>query len=58
VLVSTRNAVVGPLGELRRAVREQFRDRGEREQKARAALDRLEASLVRQVLEWEGRGRG
>lgn len=57
VLISTRNAVVGPLGELRRAVREQFRDRGEREQKARAALDRLEASLVRQLLEWEGRGR-
>lgn len=58
VLVSTRNAVVGPLGELRQAVREQFRDRGEREQKARAALDRLEASLVRQMLEWEGHGRG
>ncbi len=58
VLVSTRNAVAGPLGELRQAVREQFRDRGEREQQTRAALDRLEASLVRQMFEWEGRGRG
>jgi hypothetical protein len=41
---------------LRQAVREQFRELGEEEQKARRALDRLEASLVRQILEWEGRG--
>jgi F-type H+-transporting ATPase subunit epsilon len=56
VLVSTWNAVRGRLGELRQAVREQFRELGEEEQKARRALDRLEASLVRQILEWEGRG--
>jgi F-type H+-transporting ATPase subunit epsilon len=58
VLISTRNAVQGELGSLRQAVREQFRDVGEREQKARSALDRLEATLARQILEWEGRGRG
>lgn len=56
VLVSTWNAVRGPLGELRQAVREQFRELGEREQKARSALGRLEASLVRQILNWEERG--
>jgi len=55
VLVSTWNAVRGRLGELRQAVREQFRELGEEEQKARSALDHLEASLVRQILEWEGR---
>jgi F-type H+-transporting ATPase subunit epsilon len=56
VLVSTWNAVQGKLGELRQAVRAQSRELGEQEQKARSALDRLEASLVRQILEWEGRG--
>ena len=55
VLVSTWNAVRGRLGELRNAMRDQFRERGEEEQKARSALDHLEASLVRQILEWEGR---
>ncbi len=55
VLVSTRNAVPGPLGELRQAVREQFRELSDREQKGRSALGKLEASLVRQVLEWEER---
>jgi F-type H+-transporting ATPase subunit epsilon len=56
VLVSTWNAVEGPLGELRQAVREQFRELSDREQKARSALGKLEASLVHQVLEWEDRG--
>lgn len=56
VRVSTWNAVEGKLGELRQAVRTQFRELGEQEQKARSALDRLEASLVRQILEWEGPG--
>jgi F-type H+-transporting ATPase subunit epsilon len=56
VLVSTWNAVQGKLGELRQAVRAQFRDRGEEEQKARVALGRLEANLVHQILEWDGRG--
>jgi F-type H+-transporting ATPase subunit epsilon len=54
VLVSTWNAVPGRLGELRQAVRQQFRELGEEEQKARRALDHLEASLVRQILEWGG----
>lgn len=57
VLVSTWNAVPGPLGELRQAVREQFLELSAREQKARSALNNLEASLVRQILEWEERGR-
>lgn len=58
VLVSTWNAVQGRLGELRGAVREQFHQLGEREQQARLALDHLEASLVRHIFEWEGRGHG
>lgn len=57
VLISTWNAVQGVLGELRQAVRQQFRELTEREQMARLALDRLESSLVRQILEWEGRSR-
>jgi F-type H+-transporting ATPase subunit epsilon len=56
VLVSTWNAVAGKLGELRQAVRRQFRELDEGERRARRALDRLEASLVRQIVEWEGRG--
>lgn len=55
VLVSTWNAVEGKLGALREAVREKFWILDEEEQKARAALDRLEASLVRQIVEWDGR---
>jgi F-type H+-transporting ATPase subunit epsilon len=55
VLISTWNALQGKLGELRQAVREQFRELDEREQQARLALDHLEASLVRQIFEWEGR---
>lgn len=58
VLVATGNAVEGRLGELRQAVRERSRRIGEREQQARVALDHLEASLVRRVFEWEGRGHG
>ena len=55
VLVSTWNAVQGKLGELRHAVRAQFRELDEDEQKARRALDRLEASLLRQIVDWDGR---
>ncbi len=55
VLISTGNAVRGRLGELQQAVREQFRELDQSEQQARLALDSLEASLVRQVFEWEGR---
>lgn len=58
VLVSTWNAVRGPLGELKQAVRAQFQELGERERKARSALGKLEASMVRQILAWEDRGSG
>lgn len=58
VMVSTWNAVRGPLGELKKAVREQFQRLNEREQKARSALGKLEASLVHQILQWEERSRG
>ena len=54
VLISSGNAVRGRLGELRQAVREQFHELNESEKQARLALDRLKASLVRQVFEWEG----
>lgn len=57
VLVSTWNAVQGKLGALQETLRSQRLQRSEEEQQARLALDRLEASLVRQILEWEGRGR-
>lgn len=56
VLVASGYAVQGKLGELRQAVREQLRQRDEREQQARRALDHLEASLVRQIFEWERPG--
>lgn len=54
VRVSTWNAVQGQLGELRDAVRARSAQLGEREQQARRALDRLEASLVRGIVEWDG----
>jgi F-type H+-transporting ATPase subunit epsilon len=53
VLVSTWNALRGKLGELQEGLVGQLRERGEQDQKARLALDRLEASLVHQVREWE-----
>ncbi|HEY0983196.1 MULTISPECIES: F0F1 ATP synthase subunit epsilon [unclassified Schlesneria] len=56
VLVSTWNAVQGPLGELNKAIQAQFAALGEKEQQARLALEHLEASLVRQVLGREGGG--
>ncbi len=51
VLVSTANAVAGELGELRQAIATRFLVLGERERQARIALDHLEASLMRQILE-------
>lgn len=54
VHVSTLNALQGRLGELQKAVQAQFREQDEQEQQARHALDRLEASLVQQVLDWDG----
>ena len=47
VMVSSRNAVRGSvLGELKRAVEEQFRVLDERENQARTVLAKLEADLV------------
>jgi F-type H+-transporting ATPase subunit epsilon len=52
VLVSTRNAVRGrDLGQLQQVVEEQFSVLDERERKARSALARLEADLVRRFME-------
>jgi F-type H+-transporting ATPase subunit epsilon len=57
VSVSTRNAVRGTnLEELRRDVETQFREREERDKKARAYEAKLEADLVRQLLEVEKHG--
>jgi F-type H+-transporting ATPase subunit epsilon len=54
VRVSTGNAVVGAgLGELRRAVEQQFRRMDERERKAQTSLMRLEADFLRRVFELE-----
>ena len=52
VQVSVVNAVRGAaLGDLRRAVHEQFRQLDERDQRAHHALARLEADFVRRFLE-------
>lgn len=58
VVISVRGAVEGELGQLRRAVLENARRVDETEQKAKMALNHLEASLVRQMLQWEGRTHG
>jgi F-type H+-transporting ATPase subunit epsilon len=57
VLVSTRNAIRGPdLGELRKAVEEQFKVLDNREKMARSAVAKIEASFVRRFLEIQKRG--
>lgn len=53
VLISTRGAVVGRLGELRQLIQEEFHDRDVEEQQARAALERLEAGMMGELLRWE-----
>ncbi len=58
VNVSTLYAIKGDLGSLRDAVEQQQLSQTEQEQAARLALERLEASLVRQILEWDGGNRG
>ncbi len=58
VRVSTWNALQGSLGELKQAVLEQSREQDKQEREARLALDRLEANLVQQVLDWDGRRYG
>ncbi len=54
VMISTLHGVRGALGELRDAVQRQQEARAAQEFESRSALDRLEASLVRQILQWEG----
>jgi F-type H+-transporting ATPase subunit epsilon len=52
VLVSTRNAVMGPdLGELKKVVIRQFEEIDEREKKARSAAAKLEVDLLRRFME-------
>lgn len=59
VLVSTRNAVLGPdLGTLRAAVAQQFRVLDEHEQLTRSALAKLEADFVRRFIEIGKQGYG
>ncbi len=54
VSVSTRNAVRGPnLELLKQNVEKQFRERAEREKQARTLEARLEADLVRALMEEE-----
>lgn len=54
VLVSTRNAVLGPdLGTLKKTIDERFRVLDERERMARSAVLKLEADLVRRFVEME-----
>ena len=58
VLVSTPRAVRGPgLADLRRVVEESFRQREERDRRAREALDRMEAEFISRIGELEGHGR-
>jgi F-type H+-transporting ATPase subunit epsilon len=57
ILVSTRNAARGAdLGKLKDVVSQQFRVLDERERLARSAAARLEAGLVRRLMELEKHG--
>lgn len=59
VLVSTPRAISGrPLGELEKAVAEEFAAVDERERRARAALGKMEADFVRRLVELEQRAYG
>lgn len=52
VSVSTRDAIEGPhLGELRRRMQEEFQVEDERERKANTAASRLEADMVRRLMD-------
>jgi F-type H+-transporting ATPase subunit epsilon len=58
VSISTRNAIRGVnLSELKAAAERQFREREERERAARALEAKLEAELVRGLLEFEKHAR-
>lgn len=52
VAVSTRHAVAGELGTLRREVERMLSEEDERERAARSAVARMEASFVRGLLEF------
>jgi len=57
VLVSTRNAVIGPdLGLLKQTIRKQFVELEDREKMSRSALAKLEANFVRRFMELEKPG--
>lgn len=59
VLVSTPRVIGGrPLGELQRAVAEEFEALDERERRARIALHKIEADFVRRLVESEQRDYG
>lgn len=59
VLVSTRNAVLGPdLGTLREAIVQQFQVLDEHEQLIRSALAKLEADFVRRFIEMSEQSHG
>jgi len=59
VTIVTQNAIEGPhLGELHKQVQASFIDLDEHEQRARAALHRLEADLVRRFLDLRENRRG
>lgn len=54
VKVSVRDAERGPeLGELRAAIADRFRQRGELERKTRTAVARLQSDFIRSILELE-----
>lgn len=57
VIIATGNAVMGPdLGTLKKTVEEEFKVLDDRERKARSAVAKLEANLVRRFMELERHG--
>ncbi len=57
VLVSTRNAVLGPdLGHLEETVAQSFRHLDDQEQTARGAFAKLEANFIRRFMDLEKHG--
>jgi len=55
VRVSTPRAARGELGDLRRAVEEQFRHLSDRQQQARSAAEKMQADFIRRFIELEHR---
>ena len=57
VMVSTRNAVIGPdLGMLKQTIQKQFLELEDREKMSRSALAKLEANFVRRFMDLEKPG--